>query len=182
MGIQTKWIRLIHHVATGSRKTRLFLTPVVGLSYFLFSTLFVFIALITDRVWDTPALPPAPLHLYLGIPIITSGLILDIWCLFNFIRAKGTPVPFNPPPTLVRSGPYFYARNPMISGIFMVLSGTGLILQSVCLIFIFTPLFILINVLEIKLIEEPELAIRLGSEYIAYKEKTPMFFPRLKFK
>ena len=43
--------------------------------------------------------------------------------------------------------------------------------------FIFTPLFILINVMELKMIEEPELAMRLGKPYLEYRAKTPMFFP-----
>jgi protein-S-isoprenylcysteine O-methyltransferase Ste14 len=43
--------------------------------------------------------------------------------------------------------------------------------------FIFTPLFILINVWELKAIEEPELLKRLGQDYIEYRKRTPMFFP-----
>jgi protein-S-isoprenylcysteine O-methyltransferase Ste14 len=38
---------------------------------------------------------------------------------------------------------------------------------------------ILINVWELKAIEEPELTKRLGQDYIEYRKKTPMFFPSL---
>jgi protein-S-isoprenylcysteine O-methyltransferase Ste14 len=48
------------------------------------------------------------------------------------------------------------------------------------LFFFFTPLFILANIWELKKIEEPELAKRLGKEYIEYKKTVPMFFPLLK--
>jgi protein-S-isoprenylcysteine O-methyltransferase Ste14 len=43
----------------------------------------------------------------------------------------------------------------------------------------FTPIFILINVWELKEIEEPELVKRFGDEYVEYRRRTPMFFPGL---
>lgn len=52
-------------------------------------------------------------------------------------------------------------------------------LQSISLVFIFTPLFILLNVLELKAIEEPELEKRLGKVYVEYKKGVPMFIPSL---
>jgi protein-S-isoprenylcysteine O-methyltransferase Ste14 len=47
------------------------------------------------------------------------------------------------------------------------------------IVFIFTPLFIAFNVWELKAIEEPELEKRLGTEYLEYKKRTPMFLPDL---
>ncbi|MHB8137107.1 MAG: methyltransferase family protein [Smithellaceae bacterium] len=179
MSLRTKWIDIIYKVATGSRKIRTFLTPVVGLSYAFLATLFGVVALLLDKWFKLPSFPPAPVHISLAIPLISIGLLLVFWCIFNFIKVKGTPVPFNPPPRLVTAGPYAYVRNPMLSGVFILLFGTGCALQSISLLFIFTPLFILVNVMELKAIEEPELAIRLGKDYIEYKRKTPMFFPKL---
>jgi len=179
MGLKAKWINLIYTVATGSRKIRTLLTPVVALSYALLATLFGVLALLLDKWLKLPPLPPAPLNMFLSIPIMAIGLILIFWCLFNFAKVKGTPVPFNPPPVLVASGPYAYIRNPMLSGIFLLLFGLGFAFQSLSLLFIFTPLFILMNVLEIKMIEEPELEMRLGKDYLDYKRRTPMFFPKV---
>lgn len=178
MDLKAKWIRLIFTVATGSRKIRMFLTPVVGLSFFLLATLFVILALGLDRWMAAPTFPPSPVNLYAGIPLCAAGLSLVCWCLINFVNAKGTPVPFNPPPLLVTSGPYAYVRNPMLSGIFILLFGLGVLWQSIFLTFVLTPLFMLMNILEIKMIEEPELEIRLGKAYQEYKKKTPMFFPK----
>jgi protein-S-isoprenylcysteine O-methyltransferase Ste14 len=178
MSFRTKWINLIYTVATGSRKVRTILTPVVGLSYFLLATLFVIAALLIDRWFNFPQFPPAPINGYLFLLFMIAGLLLVFWCLYNFIKIKGTPVPFNPPPKLVTSGPYAYVRNPMLSGVFIFLFGVGCALQSVSLLFMFTPLFILINIMELKAIEEPELEMRLGNAYIDYKKKTPMFFPK----
>ncbi len=182
MNIKASWIDLIYKTAKGSRKVRLILTPAVGLSYFLFTSFFIVLALMMDRSFRMMPFPPAPIGLYLGIPLNIVGFTLIVWCLLKFWKVKGTPVPFNPPQTLVTSGPYAYVRNPMLSGIFFLLFGLGFALQSVFLIFVFTPLFIAVNVAEIKTIEEPELAIRLGQDYLEYKKKTPMFFPHLRHK
>lgn len=177
MGLKENWIRLIYKVATGSRRLRLFLTPVVGLSYFLFASLFVVAAFFCDGIFDLPKFPPAPVHLLVSIPFITFGLLLMGWSVFSFLRVKGTPVPINPPSELVTTGPYAHVRNPMLGGIFLFLFGLALYFRSLALLFFFTPLFILINVVELKWVEEPELEMRLGPTYRRYKEKTPMFFP-----
>jgi protein-S-isoprenylcysteine O-methyltransferase Ste14 len=68
----------------------------------------------------------------------------------------------------------------MLTGIFFLLFGFGAVVGSILLIFIFTPLFILVNMWELKEIEEPELVRRLGEEYIAYRNKTPMFIPKIR--
>jgi len=103
-----------------------------------------------------------------------------LWSILHFIKVKGTPVPFNPPPKLVNTGPYSYVRNPMLGGVFILLFGFGILFNSISLVFIFTPIFILLNFLELKTIEEPELEKRLGKDYLEYKKSVTMFFPRFK--
>lgn len=179
MDLRKQWINLIYKVATGSRKIRMILTPVVGLSYLLFATMFVLASFLIDELMAFPQFPIAPINLFLSIPLISLGLFFMLWSVLNFLKIKGTPVPFNPPPKLVTSGPYAYSRNPMLSGIFALLLGLALAFKSISLLFVFTPLFIIINVVEIKIIEEPELEIRLGRDYLEYKKKTPMFFPKI---
>ena len=179
MNLRNKIIKLVYKVATGSRKIRLLITPIAALSYFIFVSLFVVASLLLDRWLGMPAFLPLFVTMFMGVPVILVGLLLIIWCLFHFFRVKGTPVPFNPPPRLVTDGPYAYIRNPMLSGLFILLFGLGILLNSVFLIFIFTPLFIVINVLEIKMIEEPELEKRLGAKYLDYKKNAPMFFPKI---
>ena len=90
---------------------------------------------------------------------------------------KGTPVPINPPPKLITDGPYAYSRNPMMTGLFILLAGIGILFRSATLVFIMTPMFVLISVLEFKYFEEPELEKRFGEEYSQYKKKTPMIIP-----
>jgi len=118
-----------------------------------------------------------PLNIILSLPVFSLALFLIGWSVQNFLKAKGTPVPFNPPPILVTTGPYAYTRNPMLTGVFSLLFGFGVFFGSISLLIVFTPLFIVINFWELKSIEEPELEKRLGEEYIEYRERTPMFFP-----
>jgi protein-S-isoprenylcysteine O-methyltransferase Ste14 len=54
------------------------------------------------------------------------------------------------------------------------------LLKSISLIFIFTPLFTLLNVIYLKTIEEREMEKKFGKEYLKYKQRVPMFFPRLR--
>ena len=65
----------------------------------------------------------------------------------------------------------------MLTGIFALLFGAGIFFGSLSLLLFFTPLFILLNLWELKAIEEPELVKRLGQEYMEYRKATPMFFP-----
>ena len=180
MTIKAKWIEIFYNIATGSRKIQNFFTPLGAFIYALLIFSFVVIALIMDRLLGLTAIFPKPFHIILSLPVFSIALFLIGWSVLNFLRAKGTPVPFNPPPQLVTTGPYAYTRNPMLTGIFSLLFGFGVLFQSVSLLIVFTPLFILINFWELKSIEEPELEKRLGKKYIEYRKRTPMFFPGFK--
>lgn len=177
MGLRDKWISLFHSVARGSRKTRIILTPIGALGVFAFITLFVLVFYWFGVLLKLPKLLPQPYNVVVSIPFFAAGLFLVPWCIVHFHMAKGTPVPFNPPQRLVTSGPYQYTRNPMLTGMFSVLFAIGLLLNSTMVSFVFTPLFIVLNVIELKCIEEPELERRLGQPYKEYKQKVPMFFP-----
>ena len=170
----------MYHVATGSRKIRNLFTPIGAFFYALLIFSFVVVALQTDRLLGINEIFSRTLSIILALLFFSLALFLLGWSVLNFFRAKGTPVPFNPPTRLVTTGPYAYMRNPMLTGIFALLFGFGVLLGSVSLLVVFTPLFILINVWELKVIEEPELIKRLGEDYIEYRKRTPMFFPRFR--
>ena len=171
---------MLYRVATGSRKIRNFFTPIGALFYGLLIFSFVVVSLQVDRLLGISEIFPRSFCIILALPIFSIALFLLGWSILNFFEAKGTPVPFNPPPRLVTTGPYAYVRNPMLSGVFALLFGLGVLLESASLIVVFTPLFILVNVWELKVIEEPELIRRLGEGYLEYRKRTPMFFPNLR--
>jgi len=179
MTLKTKWIETIYNLATSSRKIRNFFTPLGALFFSIAIFSFVIIGLLVDKLLGITDIFPRSLSLILASLFFLVALVLIGWSVLTFLRAKGTPVPFNPPPQLVTTGPYAYVRNPMLTGVFALLFGIGALLGSVSLLAIFTPLFIFINVWELKAIEEPELLKRLGKDYIEYRKSTPMFFPNL---
>ena len=180
MSLRTRLIDLFYKAASGATSTRTILTPLGMIGFCLFVTLFVLGAVQFDRLLKFPEILGSPLNLIISLPLLCFGLFMIGWSVFNFVKMKGTPVPFNPPPVLVNTGPYAVTRNPMLTGVFFLLFGLGALVGSLSLICIFTPLFILLMAYELKMVEEPELAKRLGEDYIDYKAKTPMFVPGLK--
>jgi protein-S-isoprenylcysteine O-methyltransferase Ste14 len=66
----------------------------------------------------------------------------------------------------------------MVTGVFTALFGVGLILHSLSIVFIWTPLYMLAHVIELKKVEEPELELRFGAAYTEYKRRVPMLIPR----
>jgi len=182
MGIRDRWINLLHRVATGTKKTRTLLTPIGVVIFGGFTSLFVILAVLVDRWFSLPWPLSSDLSWLIAAPLIIIGVSVAAWSAFHFLKVKGTPVPFNPPPTLVMTGPYQFVRNPMLTGVFLLLFGIGFAIKSLSLVVLFTPLFVLANVWELKEIEEPELVKRLGEDYVAYQKRTPMFRPKMRLR
>lgn len=172
-------IEHIYQRASGKRKVAPIFPPFISALLFSIVFLFIGLALRFDQWMEFPTFPAWPCNLAVGVPLFFAGLFFMNWSVFTFAKAKGTPVPVEPPPELVIDGPYAHTRNPMIGGFFIMLFGIGAFLGSVSVTFFITPGVILFMTFEIKLIEEPELEKRLGDPYKEYREKTPMFFPRL---
>lgn len=177
MAIRERWVAIYHAAATGTRKTRTLLTPIGLVIFVVFTSFFVLLGLFVDRWLELPGLLPEGARLPVSIPVTAVGVTAIAWSAFHFLKVKGTPVPFNPPPKLVTTGPYRHARNPMLTGVFLVLLGLGFGFNSLSLVLVFTPAYIVINVWELKHVEEPELVKRLGEEYVEYRRQTPMFVP-----
>jgi protein-S-isoprenylcysteine O-methyltransferase Ste14 len=175
-------IDLFYRTATGPRGTRLVFMMVGGTVFITVISLFVALPLLMDKYLGLPKFIPEPLNIYLSVPVMIGGLFFAFWSVYHFLRVRGTPVPFHPPPKLVTDGPYGHARNPMVSGVIIFLFGLGIILRSISFVFVFMPLFVFLAVLELRTIEEPELEKRLGENYAAYKKRVPMFFPRFKLR
>jgi protein-S-isoprenylcysteine O-methyltransferase Ste14 len=177
MSFSEKWIKTTFNIVTGKRILRNVITPIGGVIFFSVMTGLIFISLYTDRLFHFKSFIPYPADLIIGLVFLIPGIVLAASCVIYFVKSKGTPVPFKPPPKLLIKGPYAFSRNPMLTGLFSVMFGIGIILNSVMLAFIVTPIFILLNVIERKKIEEPELIMRIGDEYIEYMKKVPMFIP-----
>lgn len=180
MGIWDRYAEFVYRVATGSKGRRIRIMPVAALFFFGLVVLFVFASFWVDKWLSFLHFDSTWWSLGLSALLLVPGCVIMLWPVMQFFRARGTPVPFNPPPKLITTGLYAYIRNPMLLGLFLLMLGLGVLFGSLSLIFIFTPLFILLNVLYLKAIEEKEMEKKFGEEYLEYKKKVPMFIPRLK--
>jgi protein-S-isoprenylcysteine O-methyltransferase Ste14 len=117
-----------------------------------------------------------------SFPFLIGGAWLWLWSVGKFLATKGTPVPVNPPPTLVTDGLYAYSRNPMMAGVFLMLAGLGIFFGSVWLTFITTPLAVIVSIIAFRTIEEPELEKRFGEAYRQYRKRTPILIPHIRRK
>jgi protein-S-isoprenylcysteine O-methyltransferase Ste14 len=174
-----KLVSILCSVTTGPRRRRALLTPIALVIALGLIFLAVLAGLATDKALGLPSLLPGAPGIITGIILLVPGLLLHIWCLSLFWRAKGSGVPVSPPPRVVETGPYAWTRNPMLIAACAWLSGIGFLLHSTSLVLVWTPLFLIMNVIELKLVEEPELERRLGEEYTDYKQRVPMLFPRV---
>ncbi len=140
-------------------------------------------------VWivDRYAVPVAMPHSLAGFVAVVlggvtgiAGLVLFASSLLRFGReGRGTLAPWDPPRELVIGGPYRYVRNPMISGVILILAAEALVLRSAPHGW-WTAIFVGINATYIPLLEEPLLALRFGSAYDEYRRHVPRLLPRLR--
>ena len=84
-----------------------------------------------------------------------------------------------PTQRLIITGPYRFCRNPMILGVFIAYVGLAFWIASPSGI-ILSLIFITVASAYIKLVEEKELEVRFGSEYVAYKNRVPFIIPHIR--
>lgn len=114
----------------------------------------------------------------LGLAVLGLGLGLFVASLGRFAReGQGTLAPWDPPRRLVVRGPYRYVRNPMISGVLLVLFGeAGVLLSRPHLEWALV--FLGLNLVYIPLVEEQMLIDRFGASYREYRCHVPRLLPR----
>ncbi|MFN2636989.1 MAG: isoprenylcysteine carboxylmethyltransferase family protein [Gemmatimonadaceae bacterium] len=111
--------------------------------------------------------------------LLLIGLALFVSSLRRFAtEGEGTLAPWDPPRKLVVRGPYRYVRNPMISGVVLVLFAESLLLRSMPHAS-WALTFLAINAVYIPLLEEPLLHARFGAAYENYRQHVPRLVPRL---
>jgi protein-S-isoprenylcysteine O-methyltransferase Ste14 len=133
---------------------------------------------VNDTRWNDGALG-ASLFRSAGIVLLLAGFALFSWCVVLFARVgQGTLAPWDPTRQLVAVGPYRLVRNPMISGVAMLLVGQALFWGSRA-VAVWAGVFILVNHVYFVLSEEPGLDLRFGESYRLYKANVPRWIPRL---
>ena len=116
----------------------------------------------------------------IGWLIAVAGSALFVYTVFLFkTLGQGTLAPWEPTKKLIVEGPYRYCRNPMITGVFSMILGEGLMLYSANIL-AWAIAFFIINTLYFIFVEERSMMQRFGSDYLKYKKNVPRWIPRLR--
>lgn len=121
---------------------------------------------------------PSLARFWLAVALSLSGFALAAWTTRLFLTAgRGTPAPWAPPERLVVRGPYRHVRNPMITGVLLMLGAESLFFGSWHLAG-WTLVFFAGNAFYFPLVEERTLERRFGDDYRLYKANVPRWIPR----
>ena len=127
--------------------------------------------------WGLSA-PLAAAGVAAGAALMALGLSLMRQTISLFYRVgAGTLAPWDPTRKLVVEGVYRRVRNPMITGVFTILSGETLILGAPEMA-AWTGIFGAVNAIYMPLVEEPGLVRRFGQDYVTYRSNVPRWIPR----
>ena len=114
-----------------------------------------------------------------GLAILALGIFVVCRSVSDLTSKgeDGTPASWHPPVNLVATGVYRRTRNPMVSGVAIVLLGETVLYGAilVCGWFLF---WIASNLVVTPLMEEPELEERFGDAFLQYKKSVPRWLPR----
>jgi protein-S-isoprenylcysteine O-methyltransferase Ste14 len=121
-----------------------------------------------------PRVPPVAAGVPVLVPgagVLTLGVILLLWCVYEFyVSGHGTLAPWAPPKHLVTSGPYRISRNPMYVAVLLILCGWALTFPGRRL-WVYTGLVALAFHLRVVFQEEPWLTRTHGAEWLAYRAR-----------
>ena len=147
---------------------------------FILPWLFIQLGARLDHWLQLPSILDPPFNLILGWLLILSGWLVGMWSNYSqFTIGRGTPVPLMATQKLVIQSPYTYCRNPMALGAFGMYLGVALLFHSIgagIVVLLFAGLLLIY----IKSVEEKEMEIRFGQEYLAYKQQTPFLIPHFR--
>ncbi|MBE0688277.1 MAG: hypothetical protein IH585_19970 [Anaerolineaceae bacterium] len=157
---------------------RFFATLLAGLLFLLLIPLLLIRGLpAVDKIIDFPSLSFGIINIAIGGIMVLIGATYAFWSIISQLtRARGTPLPMMATQKLLIDGPFKQSRNPMGFGAISMYLGMAILVGSLSSIIVVI-LFLLLLILWIKKVEEKELAIRFGQDYVDYKNSTPFMIP-----
>jgi protein-S-isoprenylcysteine O-methyltransferase Ste14 len=128
----------------------------------------------------TPLSDVTAIAMVAGALLLCGGAALVAHSIRLFVRlGRGTLAPWDPTQLLVNAGAYRFTRNPMKGGLFLVLLGETLLLRSAALA-VWLACFAIVNIVYIRVSEEPGLLARFGAPYRDYCARVPRWWPSLR--
>jgi protein-S-isoprenylcysteine O-methyltransferase Ste14 len=126
------------------------------------------------RVFEDPR-PAGFFIIALGAALALPAIVLFAW------RGLGTPALFDPPRRLVVSGPYRFMRNPMYTGMALVLLGEAIAFPALTgPMLVILAVFIALFTAMVMTYEEPALREKFGGDYVEYCRNVRRWLPRLR--
>lgn len=114
----------------------------------------------------------------LSLPLFAGGAGVYAWCIWDFATVgRGTPIPFDPPTSLVRRGLYRYTRNPMYIAVLMVILGWTVSYSSAVMLAYAAIIFLCFHLMVV-LYEEPRLRTLFGQPYLDYCAQVGRWLPK----
>jgi len=161
-----------------SMRTRLLLLIPAGLLFlFLFPYTLVVLLPRLDATLNLPSITFGAINIIIGGLLVILGSIFGLWSIIQqMTQAQGTPIPVMATQKLLIHGVFKYSRNPMLFGTLCAYLGVAILVGSISAM-VAVVLFTLLIITYIKTIEEKELELRFGQDYLDYKASTPFFFP-----
>lgn len=142
----------------------------------LFPIAYLFIGKFINQWFSVPCLRIVELVLA-GISII-AGLLFMLWASWTqWVLGRGGPVPVAPTQKLISTGPYACCRNPLHLGALFYCFAFGTFFGNLTVGLVSITLDCLLVVAYVKGVEEKELEIRFGNEYLEYRKNTPFLIP-----
>jgi protein-S-isoprenylcysteine O-methyltransferase Ste14 len=136
----------VYRVAVKNDRRRVLWSIAGALFWYGAVAIMIWLAPIVDQATGIRMSIPLALRLAVGIILLMIGVPTVCWTIIRFLRTRGSPIPFNPPPALVVNGLYRVVRNPMHAGWTVLLVGVAVLMQSFTLLAIFIPLFIIVHI------------------------------------
>lgn len=131
-----------------------------------------------DHWLDLPKVLFGPGNPIAGVLLIAAGWSFAIWSIYvQFTLGRGTPIPLMATQKLIIQPPYSYCRNPMALGAIVLYTGVAVWIGSIGA-FILVAIGAVALLIYIRLLEEKEMELRFGQEYLEYKLRTPFLIPR----
>ena len=141
--------------------------------------IYLFIGKFINQWFSIPC--PRTVELILAAGIGIAGLLIMLWSTWaQWAIGRGGPVPVAPTQKLIISGPYAYCRNPMHLGTAFYCFAFGVFWGNFTVGLVCMVLEYFLILVYAKCIEEKELEIRFGKEYLEYKKNTPFLIPTLR--
>lgn len=130
-----------------------------------------------DQWFGWPGFIYQPINGILGWLLIVISWLFAFWSIYvQFTIGRGTPVPLMATQKLITQPPYSYCRNPMALGAIGMYLGVAILFgSSGAMLLVLVGAALLLTY--IRCVEEKEMKMRFGQEYMAYRQRTPFLFP-----